>query len=203
MTARGNDLHSPDLRSKDGWRRALLGARRALDPAVRAERAAALTRHALSLLADVGGPVCAYLPIGTEPWSADGVSALRTAGHEVLLPVVPDGDGPLDWAVFDGTLVPGPIGLREPAGPRLGSGAVRRAALLLVPGLAADRCGTRLGRGAGHYDRTLPLVAPGVPVVIVLHDEELVDRLPAEAHDHPVTAALLPGPGHTLLGKNS
>ncbi len=38
--------------------------------------------------------------------------------------------------------------------------------------------------------------------MIVLHDEELVDQLPAEAHDHPVTAALLPGRGHTELGKN-
>lgn len=168
---------------------------------MRARQASALTRHALELLTDVGGPVCAYLPIGSEPWSADGVSALRAAGHEVLLPVVPDA-GPLDWAVFDGTLVPGPVGLHEPAGPRLGAGAVRRAAMLLVPALAVDRRGTRLGRGAGHYDRTLPLVAPGVPVVAVLHDGELVDRLPAEEHDHAVTAALLPAGGHTPLGKN-
>ncbi len=169
---------------------------------MRAERALALTRHALALLSDVGGPVCAYLPVGTEPWSADGVSALCAAGHEVLLPIVPGGGGPLDWAVFDGSLVPGPIGLREPAGPRLGAGAVRRAALLLIPGLAVDRSGTRLGRGAGHYDRTLPLVAPDVPLVMVLHDEELVDRLPGEAHDHPVDAVLLPDGGHIRLGNS-
>jgi 5-formyltetrahydrofolate cyclo-ligase len=75
-------------------------------------------------------------------------------------------------------------------------------ALVLVPGLAVDRSGTRLGRGAGHYDRSLPQVRAGVPTVMVLNDEELVDVLPAEPHDRPVTAALLPGAGHVVLGKN-
>lgn len=169
---------------------------------MRAQRAVALTRGVLALAADVDGPVCAYLPIGTEPWSAEGVEELRAAGHEVLLPVVPQRRGPLDWAVFDGSLAPGPIGLREPTGPRLGPDAVRRARLMLIPGLAADRRGVRLGRGAGHYDQTLPLVGTDVPLVMVIDDPELVAELPAEPHDHPVTAALLPVGGHTLLGGN-
>jgi len=182
----------------------VLDARRTLTPAVRASRAEALTRGALALTAGVDGPVCAYLPMGTEPWSIEGVDALRAAGHEVWLPVVPPVRGPLDWAVYQGpdSLVPGPIGLREPSGPRLGPPAVARARLMLVPGLAADRRGVRLGRGAGHYDHTLPQVSGGVPRVIVIDDPELFDELPAEPHDHPVTAALLPVGGHTVLGKN-
>lgn len=201
MTARTDD-HV--LSTKGEWRRAILASRRALDPAVRAERALALTGGALALAAAVGGPVCAYLPVGTEPWSPAGVEALRAAGHEVLLPVVPAQRGPLDWARYDGpgSLADGPIGLREPSGTRLGPSAVARARLILVPGLAADRRGVRLGRGAGHYDHTLPLVGPDVPLVIVIDDDELVDVLPAEPHDHPMTAALLPAGGHTLLGKN-
>lgn len=188
-------------RSKDEWRRIVITARRAQSPAERAARARALTRGALALAGD--GPVAAYLPVGTEPWSAEGVEALRAAGHEVLLPVVVRG-APLDWARYTGPddLVPGPIGLREPAGPRLGPGALAEVALVLVPGLAVDRSGTRLGRGAGHYDRSLPQVRTGVPTVMVLNDEELVDVLPAEPHDRPVTGALLPGAGHVVLGKN-
>lgn len=202
MTARTDDHH---LSTKGDWRRAILAARRALDPGLRAERAVALTRGALALAGAAGGPVCAYLPIGTEPWSPAGVEALRVAGHEVLLPVVPAVRGPLDWARYDGpgSLADGPIGLREPSGARLGPSAVTRARLILVPGLAADRSGVRLGRGAGHYDHTLPLVAPDVPIVMVIDDDELVDVLPAEPHDHPMTAALLPAAGYTLLGKNS
>ena len=56
---------------------------------------------------------------------------------------------------------------------------------MLVPALAVDRRGMRIGKGAGYYDRSLPLAGPGVPLVAVVYDEELVDRLPAERHDFP------------------
>ncbi len=172
---------------------------------MRARSAAALTRAAVALAAQTGGPVCAYVAVGTEPWSAAGLDALHAAGHEVLLPVVPTRPAPLDWARYDGpdSLAPARFGLLEPTGPRLGAEAVSRARLVLVPGLAVDRSGTRLGRGAGHYDRTLPLVTAGTPLVMVLDDDELVDELPAEAHDHPVGAVLLPRQGHVVLGKNA
>jgi 5-formyltetrahydrofolate cyclo-ligase len=174
-----------------------------MPPDVHASRAAALARWAVELAAGVHGPVCAYLPIGTEPGTVGLVEALRGAGSEVLLPVVgPPSPSPLDWARFDGvdTLGAGPLGLREPTGPRLGQDAVARAGLVLVPALAADRGGRRLGRGGGFYDWTLPLAAAGTPLVVVLNDEELVDRLPVEPHDRRVTAALLPSAGVTRLG---
>jgi 5-formyltetrahydrofolate cyclo-ligase len=122
----------------------------------------------------------------------------------VLLPVVPDEPGPLDWARYTGRdgLAAGPLGLREPTGERLGVDAVTKARLVLVPALAADRAGRRLGRGGGYYDRTLPLTAADVPLVVVLNDEELVDALPVEPHDRRVTAALLADAGHIALGNN-
>ena len=189
---------------KTRWRTSLVAARRALPPQVRAARAAALAAGAVRLAATTGGPVCAYVPVGSEPGSPELLAALHAAGHEVLLPVVPEHTGPLDWAAYTGpeSLVAGPLGLREPTGPRLGPEAIARAELVLLPGLAADRTGVRLGRGAGHYDRTLPLAAPGTPLVIVLHDEELVERLPAEPHDRRVTGALLADAGHVTLGNN-
>ena len=139
---------------------------------MRARHAALLTDAALELADGIGGPICAHLPVGVEPWSPSGVEALRAAGHEVLLPVVADRAGPLDWARYDGpdALVAGPFGLWEPAGARLGPDAVRRARLVLLPALAADRRGVRLGQGGGFYDRTLPLVDADVPLVVVLDD---------------------------------
>ena len=77
---------------------------------------------------------------------------------------------------------------------------MRRAGLVLLPALAADRRGVRLGQGGGFYDRTLPLVDASVPLVVVLDEGELVDALPAEQHDRRVTAALLPETGVTMLG---
>ena len=115
--------------------------------------------------------------------------------------MVPATPGPLEWARYDGpdALGPGPIGLREPTGPRLGPAAIGRARLVLVPALAVDRRGVRLGQGAGYYDMSLALATPGVPLVVVVNDEELVDELPSEPHDRRVSAALLPGAGLTTL----
>ncbi len=177
-----------DRYSKCEWRARLLAARRLVPSAQHAEEATALAAAVGSI---PGDPVCCYLPIGTEPGSLAMIDAL--APRRVLLPVV-TGATPLDWAGYDGpdSLVNGPFGLLEPAGPRLGPAAIGLAELVLVPALAVDRAGTRLGRGGGHYDRSLPLVRPGTPLVAVVRDVELVDELPAEPHDVRMTAALTP-----------
>jgi 5-formyltetrahydrofolate cyclo-ligase len=184
---------------KDGWRRRFLDARRALTAEERLARDAALAAGAARLAADTAGPVCAYHPVGTEPGGPGLVAALVAAGARVLLPVVTG--GPLDWAGA-GELAPAAFGLQEPVGPRLGPSTIGKAALVLVPALGADRTGTRLGRGKGHYDRTLALAAPGTPLVVLLGDGELVERLPAEPHDRPVTHALL-REGLVTLGKTT
>ncbi len=189
------------IADKARWRERIRAARRSRDAAQRARDAASLTAAVLDLTARVDGPICAFLPVDVEPWEAAGVEALRTAGHEVLLPVVVQRGAPLDWARYTGPdgLVPAPFGLREPAGPRLGPDAVGRARLVLVPALAVDRRGVRLGQGGGFYDRTLPRAAAGVPLVAVLGEGELVDALPAAPYDRRVTAAVLPGRGVTTF----
>jgi 5-formyltetrahydrofolate cyclo-ligase len=201
VTARAERLREDKAR----WRVRLRTARRAQPADVRAVRGAALAAAVVRLAAELApparGPVCAYLPVRTEPAWAPGLDGLRAAGHEVLLPVVPAEPGPLEWARYEGpqALDAGPLGLREPTGPRLGTGAVAGAALVLVPALAADGRGVRLGQGGGYYDRTLLLAAPATPLVVLLNDEELVDELPAEPHDRPVTIALLAEAGPISL----
>jgi len=64
--------------------------------------------------------------------------------------------------------------------------------LFLCPGLGFDRLGTRLGRGMGYYDRLLAAARPGVPRLGVAFPEALVDELPAEAHDLPMTHLATP-----------
>jgi 5-formyltetrahydrofolate cyclo-ligase len=185
---------------KNYWRTRLLAARAAIPESARNADDAALTAAAVRLAEGVADPVCAYVPVGPEPGGPSLVDALVEAGHDVLLPIVPRVRGPLEWARFDGTFERGPLGLREPGGPRLGVEAIGLAGLVLVPGLAVDRDGIRLGRGAGYYDRTLPYAR--ARLVIVLYDNELVEHLPAEPHDHRVAAALLPRAGLVTLGKN-
>jgi len=175
---------------KRQWRAQLLAARRAVPPEVRAEEAAALARAMRRLT----GTVCAYHPVGTEPGSTAVLDALRDGGARVLLPVV-DGTGPLDWAVDTGEFRPGPWGLLEPTGPRLGPAAVATAAVVLVPALAVARDGVRLGRGGGYYDRSLALAGDGTALIAVVRDEELVDALPHEPHDVRMSAAITPRRG--------
>ena len=118
--------------------------------------------------------VAAYVSIPGEPGTGPLLETLVARGRHVLLPVVlPDGD--LDWARHDGPLVAAGFGLLEPTGPRLGPEAVATADVVLVPALAVDRRGMRLGRGGGYYDRALGRVPVGTPVCALLHDGELLD----------------------------
>jgi 5-formyltetrahydrofolate cyclo-ligase len=118
----------------------------------------------------------------------------------VVLPVVRE-DGDLDWASFEGpeSMVPGPRGLLEPGEVRRGVETVARADAVLVPALAVDRAGNRLGRGGGSFDRALARVGPLIPLIALLYDDELVDRLPVEPHDVPVRAVVRPTHGVTSL----
>lgn len=182
---------------KAGWRARLLDRRSALAPAELDAAADALRRHVLDRLA--GAPrVAAYVPIGREPGSLDLLDGLRDTGTEILLPVVLDG---LDWAVYAGRdrLVRGSAGTLQPDGPLLGPEALVTATAVLVPALAVDARGVRLGRGGGYYDRALALLRPSVPVAALLHDGELVPRLPVDPWDRPVHAAVAPTAGWTEL----
>jgi 5-formyltetrahydrofolate cyclo-ligase len=108
-------------------------------------------------------------------------------GSYVLLPVLlPDGE--LDWASYEGpdSLRPGPWGLTEPAEPPRGVTAITSADLILVPALAVDHSGQRLGRGGGSYDRALARVGPRIPTVALLYDPELLAEVPAAPHDQRV-----------------
>jgi 5-formyltetrahydrofolate cyclo-ligase len=145
------------------------------------ERAAAGVglRSVLTSLPELrgAGVVTAYAPLPTEPDVRLAVAALR--GVRVLLPVLlPDRD--LDWVVADRP--------DEPLGPA----AVATADVLLVPALAVDRRGARLGQGGGSYDRALLRARPDALVVAVLFDGELLDSLPTEPHDQRVDAVATP-----------
>lgn len=190
--------------TKTELRADILAARRGLAAHLHDAEAHALCGHLPAFIAS-GQTVCAYVPVGSEPGSIELIDSLIRRGVRVLLPVAHhDAAGlpePLQWGEYrPGGLVEARFGLREPGGPRIGAHAIASAVVVLVPALAVDHDGVRLGRGAGFYDRSLPLADPAARLVAVVRDDELVDRLPAEPHDARMTHALTPNRGLVALG---
>ncbi|WP_135457918.1 5-formyltetrahydrofolate cyclo-ligase [Mycobacterium sp. DL99] len=189
--------------TKTDLRTGVLRARRAVPADRRDSEAQALCRW-LPTLVRSGQTVCAYVPAGSEPGSQALLDALLELGVRVLLPVArkdEDGRGlPMQWGQYaPGKLVAAEFGLREPAPPWLPAGRIADAEVVLVPALAVDRNGNRLGRGAGFYDRSLIYAAPHARLVAVVRDDELVDELPADPHDVRMTHALTPSGGIVTL----
>jgi 5-formyltetrahydrofolate cyclo-ligase len=188
--------------SKKLLRKDYLARRSRLTEAHRKSAGIAL-RNSVLEMREIGmaGTIAAYLSVGSEPETSGLVFALWKRGAYVLLPVVRD-DLDLDWASYEGpdSLAATGRGLLEPTEPLRGTGAIASADFVIVPALAVDRRGYRLGRGGGCYDRALRRVGPAVPTVALIYDHEFADQLPVAPHDQPVRAVAQPGRGITRLG---
>ncbi|MEP7161335.1 MAG: 5-formyltetrahydrofolate cyclo-ligase [Dermatophilaceae bacterium] len=186
--------HKRALRTAVRAARRVRAALPAADPARRAEAdaiaravadgAAAQLTHAAS----EGTPVCSYASLPGEPPTDALHEALAARGICVLLPLLlPDGE--LDWEV------------RFPDGTRstpLGRDAIGRAGLVIVPAIAVDREGRRLGQGGGSYDRALARRRPDA-LTAALIDGDVADEVPTLPHDQTVDAVASAGWGWRLL----
>ena len=145
--------------------------------------------------------VAAYVSMNGEPGTGPLLDGLVAAGKRVILPVLL-ADGDLDWAPYGG---PEDLVRRQPrtarADPADGWGPTRVATadVVLVPGLAVDAAGVRLGRGGGSYDRALGRVPVGTFTCVLLYDGEVGVPVPVEPHDRPVGWAATPA-GVVRLG---
>jgi 5-formyltetrahydrofolate cyclo-ligase len=190
---------APDDAAQD-----LIALKRALRERQKARRAAALAalgaavseglvQHGMTLLS--GRPpsmVSGYYPMEGEIWPLPLMAALRSGGHSLALPIMQGKAEPLlfrAWAPGD-PLLPGGWGIRQPAPNR----PEVLPDILLVPLLAFDGDGYRLGYGGGYYDRTLrhlralkPILAVGLAL-----DELEVDAVPHLDYDEPLDWILTP-----------
>lgn len=159
---------------------------RALARAVLAGAAAQVQRAAAD-----GTPVCSYESLPGEPPTRELHEELAARGVAVLVPLLlPDKD--LDWVRRlpgrERTTGPGPRPT-APTGPPLGVDAITRAGLVVVPALAVDAAGRRLGQGGGSYDRALARRHPRARTVALI-DRDIASPLPALPHDLPVDAVV-------------
>lgn len=170
----------------------LLARRRAMTPAERAGAAEAIALHVLAVpVVARARRIACYLSMSTEPGTGATIAGLHERGIEVVVPVSLPG-GVLDWVVHDpaAALSVSALGIPEPDGPRLGQDTPHGCDVVLLPALAVDHSGHRLGRGAGYYDRALEAVT--TPLCAVVFTHELLPEVPHEPHDVPVQMAVTP-----------
>lgn len=190
------------LGGKREWRARVRADRRSraaaatTDPTgYQADRARAATAIADALLAGAGdllldfGPndvVALYESLDTEPPTEQIIADLRARGVPVIVPVLLE-DKDLAWTDAEHTR-------------SLPLDAIAHARLVVVPALAIDVDGIRLGQGGGSYDRALTRIRRDALVVALLFDDELSTQpVPHEDHDRPVHAVVQPGHGWTQL----
>ena len=175
--------------------RAEIRARRsAMSEALREAMTPAMTDHFEQLVNETGAKTIAcFLSTPTEPQTRPFITWAIESGLTVLLPVSRE-DGELDWshADLDGEETTGLHNMPEPSGDRVGTDALNTADLILIPAAAVDKNGVRMGWGKGYYDKALARLRKKVPVYAVIFDSELVEKLPREDHDHPVTGVVTP-----------
>ncbi len=163
---------------KSAWREWARAARSDVDFAAVSQRIAAV----LAGWGEIGSGVrvLLYAPLPDEP----DVTPLASLVSP-LLTRTPE-HGPLTIHSFDAPRERHVFGFAQ---PKAGTPEVHptEVDVALVPGLAFDRRGVRLGRGGGHYDRLLELLRPDALIVGVTPAALVVDQLPRELHDRPVT----------------
>lgn len=156
-----------------------------------AARRAALAQEAAAALAAARGArrVALYAPVRGEVDTAALHARLRAAGVVTAYPVVSPGRPGLTFHAVDdpGRLRPGAYGIPAPDPESAPEVPLETLDLIVVPGLAFDRAGRRLGYGGGYYDRTVGAV-PAARLVGLAFAFQVVDRLPAGAHDLVVGA---------------
>jgi len=179
--------------AKQTMRERMRTVRARISPEAAAEAAERLAANGMEMLERAGdGIIAGYAPMPSEIDALPLMRRLAKAGRSLCLPVVEAAGLPLTFRrwVPGEPLEKGRMGVRVPAA----TSALVTPQIVLVPLLAFDRQGYRLGLGAGFYDRTLEnLRASGdVSAIGVAFDEQAVEAVPHEGHDQRLDAIITP-----------
>lgn len=179
--------------AKTELRREMRELRRSVSAEARACQSASICERALALPElDAPTAVLVYGAMPEEPDPAPLERELRARGVRIAYPRVA---GPrlltLHWVDDPLELLTGAFGLREPA-PEHPEALPDAFQVVIVPGLAFDAEGHRLGFGAGYYDALLATLPAEALTVALAYDGQIVERVPRATHDHPVRVIVTP-----------
>lgn len=168
-------------------------ARRAISPEFRLQASMAIATRVLGLpeMQDVK----AVLLYGASPEEVETLpieDALRERGVRIAYPkVVESGQLELHWVEDRCHLERGSFGLLEPA-TDADPAPPSELDAIIVPGVAFDSIGRRMGYGGGYYDVLLSGQCAGVPAIGVAFDEQMVERMPCDARDQHMHVVVTP-----------
>lgn len=121
-----------------------------------------------------------YLSFGSEPATDSFMDLAKAEGIKIACPRI-DSNGQMIMAALESETTSSSLGFREPTGELV---EPKDLDLIIVPALAIDYEGHRLGRGAGYFDRYLENFEG--PTLGLVYDTEFLPKVPSEAHDAPV-----------------
>jgi 5-formyltetrahydrofolate cyclo-ligase len=173
---------------KRAIRREVIARRDALSPEVRADASARIAATVMELPEVVAArTVMAFWAFGSEVDTAPLIERLHAAERRVVLPRVEGGDVVAVVYLAGDEVAAAAFGAMQPTGAALVEPA--EVDLVIVPGVAFDREGRRVGYGGGYYDRFLPRTRTDVPAIAIAFSQQVVDRpLPAASFDRRVDA---------------
>lgn len=176
------------MEHKRKLRAEMLSIRDAMDPGAAARASAAIARRVLDLPAfRESRTIMAYVDVRNEVGTGTLIRAALAGGKRVAVPVTDRERRRLIAARitdYPGDLAPGAYGIPEPREYR----EIRLGELdcILVPGVAYDLRGYRLGFGGGYYDRLLPRVRHHAVLIGLAYEYQVCDTVHPEPHDQPV-----------------
>jgi 5-formyltetrahydrofolate cyclo-ligase len=179
--------------SKNELRRNVIARRKALPKEVVREKSAAIAKQTLELVEyKNAGTVMTYVDFRNEVQTAEIINHALQNGKRLVVPITDIPNKrliPSQLINYPDDLTPGTWNILEPKPERVRPVAPEEIDLVIVPGVAFDTAGNRLGYGGGFYDRFLPLT--GAATVFVSLAFELQIRPNVYPHEHDVPVHLL------------
>lgn len=180
--------------TKSQWRARILARVRALTAAQRRAESRRIAERLRRLSAYRRARwILFYLAFDTEVETRPMIARALKDGKRVAVPITLTTRRMLNFAELTSPtrgLVQGPYGIAQPDPRRARRVNPKVLDLVVIPGLAFDTRGYRLGRGGGYFDRFLGRLPPEVPRIGLAYRCQRVRRLPCVRHDQPVTAVL-------------
>ncbi len=177
--------------TKDNFRQTVQARRAEMDPAWRGEQSALIQARLMALPAMTSAVVVGlYMALPGEVAMTDFADGLVSTGRGICVPAFDPSRGAYALALVspDTSFLQAPFGLREPEDPVWADPA--SLSCVVVPGVAFDEAGRRIGHGGGHYDRLL--LETSATKIGVAFDFQVFDAVPAETHDVAMDIVVTP-----------